>query len=141
MEPRHGEDGAKVKAFGALFSVEAAGQERPLPALTGSAKQLPWATAIRECVLAACERHVRERTRLAEIWRARGEVERAARLQAYLRRAESGLVELEGEQDCRFWIDHRDDDPRDLLVPVERASPGAIGKAGGEVREPREHLR
>ena len=89
-----------------------AAAEQGLPRLTGSEKQVAWATTIRDELLGRCEGWIKETIKMAE---GKATDEDLARF-----REETGkaLETLKSKTSASWWIDHRGDSSVDLINGV-----------------------
>lgn len=110
-----------------LFEVAAepvAGLE--LPELTGTEKQVPWATSVRTRLVQAMHAHLREWRRLLDLWEANPKMDpdRLEREREAYQAAGQALEEIQQERYAGWWLSRRENTARELLS-------GADPKPGG----------
>lgn len=111
-----------------LFDIEPDASQRQLPDLTGTAKQIPWATHVRREQFAAVDRLITEMQRLVEVHRKAGREEQAERQRAALREALDRLPELEQQTYSGWWLDRRDNTAQELLAGAEPRPGNSFGR-------------
>lgn len=106
---------------------EQAAQQSGLPALTGSDKQIAWASDIRSKMIEALNISAdKARTILARIANDEAATTDPAKVEAAKVECEDNLASITAIlaiTDARWWIDHRDEHPNTLIIakrPVRR---------------------
>ncbi len=92
-------------------------QTAELPALFGSPKQIAWATKIRATQLLAIEEELAKMEAMAE--RTPDAATQASNA-CILAQVKSAIVQIKAQSDARWWIDHRADSARTLLLAMIR---------------------
>ncbi len=103
-----------------LFDVEPdATDESDLPELTGTEKQVPWATQIRRKLIAEMDATLLQWQRYTQRLADQGDHERSERERENLRQALRAADGIREQTYSGWWIDRRSQTAKELLAGIE----------------------